>query len=143
MSLREKDETSEVVGWQRKAAWILVIVAVVFWLWFGIGSAMFEPGGWFNWFMHLLIPGGIFIMSAAAAWLWQKVGGILFALEGVIAIGFLVVTLLAGRLNPATIFMMLLTLALPPLLAGILFLVGPKGGEEPSSPQTSNDQDLQ
>jgi hypothetical protein len=109
--------------WQCRGAWILIIVAIVFWLWFGIGSALVEGGGWFNWFMHLLIPGGIFIFSAAVAWRWEKIGAILFTFEGVVATGIIVVALFSRRLYPSTLLMMLITLALPPLIGGILFLV--------------------
>ena len=108
---------------QRNAARILALVTIVFWLWFGIGSALGEDGGWFNWLMHMLIPGGIFILSGLIAWRWQRVGGILFLLEGLVAIGVLVVVSLGGQLAASTIFLMLLTLALPPLMTGVLFLI--------------------
>lgn len=109
--------------WQCRGAWILIIVTIVFWLWFGIGSAVVEGGGWFNWFMHILIPGGIFIFSAVVAWRWERIGAILFTFEGVVATGILVVALVSRRLNPSTLLMMLITLALPPLIGGLLFLV--------------------
>lgn len=109
--------------WQCRGAWILVIVAIVFWLWFGIGSAAVEDAGWFNWLMHILIPGGVFIISAAIAWRWGRIGGVTLIFEGVVAIVFIVLGLLADRLQPSTVFLMLLTLALPPLIAGILFLI--------------------
>ena len=109
--------------WQCRGAWILITVAIVFWLWFGIGSALVEGGGWFDWFMHLLIPGGIFIFSALVAWRRERIGAILFTFEGVVATGILVVALVSSRLSPSTLLMMLLTLALPPLIGGILLLV--------------------
>jgi hypothetical protein len=109
--------------WQCRGAWILIIVAIVFWLWFGIGSALVEGDGWFNWFMHILIPGGIFIFSAVVALRWERIGAILFTFEGVVATGIIVVALVSRRLDPSTLLMMLLTLALPPLIGGILLLV--------------------
>ena len=109
--------------WQCRGAWILIIVAIVFWLWFGIGSAIVEGDGWFNWFMHILIPGGIFIFSAIVALRWERIGAILFTFEGVVATGIIVVALVSRRLVPSTLLMMLLTLALPPLIGGILLLV--------------------
>jgi hypothetical protein len=109
--------------WQCRGAWILVIISIIFWLWFGVGSAMVEADGWFNWLMHLMIPGGIFILSAVVAWRCKAVGGILYALEGVVATAFLTVALLTGRSNPSTLLLMVLTLALPPLIGGILFLI--------------------
>jgi cytochrome bd-type quinol oxidase subunit 1 len=109
--------------WQCRGAWILVIVAIVFWLWFGIGSAISEDDGWFNWLMHLLIPGGVFILSAIVAWRWDRIGGVLFVIEGACATAVVVMGLLADRLLSSTVLLMLLTLALPPLIAGILFLI--------------------
>jgi hypothetical protein len=122
MSWRGEDENTARSPWRRRAAWILVVITIVFWLWFGVGSALVEEGGWFNWMMHMLIPGGVFIFSALIAWRWQLVGGIMFLLEGVVASGFLTVALLSGSLSPSTLLMMFLTLALPPFAAGVLFL---------------------
>lgn len=123
MSRRGEAETLTRSDWGRKAAWILVIISIVFWLWFGIGSALVEAGGWLNWMMHMLIPGGFFIFSALIAWRWQLAGGILFVVEGVVASGLLAVALLGGSLRPSVLLLMLLTLAFPPLVAGVLFLV--------------------
>lgn len=109
--------------WQCRGAWILIIITVVFWLWFGIGSALVEGGGWFNWFMHLLIPGGIFIFSALIAKQWLKIGSIMFICEGVVGTSILVFALVSQRLNTSTLLLMLFTLALPPLIGGILLLI--------------------
>ena len=109
--------------WQCQGAWILIIITIVFWLWFGIGSALVEGGGWFNWFMHLLIPGGIFIFSALIAKQWHKIGSIMFICEGVVGTGILVFALVSQRLITSTLIMMLFTLALPPLIGGILLMI--------------------
>lgn len=121
--------------WQCRGAWILMIIAIVFWLWFGIGSAIVEDDGWFNWLMHILIPGGIFILSAGIAWRWERIGGVVLIVEGIIAIGFLGAALTGGRSNPDALFLMLLTLALPPLLAGVLLLVCTKRGKSARDPR--------
>jgi hypothetical protein len=110
-------------AWQRSTAWILVIIAIVFWLWFGIGSAYVERAGPVNWLMHILVPGGIFMLTALMAWRWEGIGGALFTLEGIVALGFIVRAFLWGRFTTSTLMLMCLTLALPPLLAGILFLL--------------------
>jgi hypothetical protein len=110
-------------SWQCRAAWVFIIISIVFWLWFGIGSAYVEGGGWVNWLMHLLIPGGIFVLSALVAWWRERIGGLLFLVEGVIATGFLTVAAIGGRSEASTLLLMLLTLALPPLISGILMLV--------------------
>jgi len=100
-----------------------MIITIVFWLWFGIGSAYVENAGLFNWLMHILVPGGIFILSTLVAWRWEGIGGALLALEGLAALGFIVRTFLWGRFTASTLLLMCLTLGLPPLAAGILFLL--------------------
>ena len=110
-------------SWQRSMAWVLVIIAIVFWLWFGIGSAYVERAGPLNWLMHILVPGGIFMLTALVAWRWEEIGGALFVLEGIVALGFIVRAFLWGRFTASTLTLMCLTLGLPPLIAGILFLL--------------------
>ncbi len=100
-----------------------MIIAVVFWLWFGIGSAYAERVGPVNWLMHILVPGGIFIMSALVAWRWEGLGGALLVLEGIVALGFIVRAFLWGGFSASTLMLMCLTLGLPPLAAGTLFLL--------------------
>ncbi|TEU22657.1 MAG: hypothetical protein E3J21_00085 [Anaerolineales bacterium] len=112
-------------AWQRSMARILMIIAIVFWLWFGIGigSAYVEGAGPLNWLMHILVPGGIFILSTLVAWRWPGIGGTLLVLEGIAALGFIVRAFLWGRFTTSTLTLMCLTLGLPPLVAGILFLL--------------------
>lgn len=109
--------------WQRSAALVLMIIAIVFWLWFGIGSAYVEKAGPFNWLMHILVPGGIFILSTLVAWRWEKIGGALLVLEGLVALGFIGRAFLWGRFTASSLVLMCLTLGLPPLAAGILLLI--------------------
>jgi hypothetical protein len=100
-----------------------MIMAIVFWLWFGIGSAYVERAGPVNWLMHILVPGGIFVLSTLVAWRWPGIGGALLVLEGIVALGFIVRAFLWGRFTASTLTLMCLTLGLPPLAAGILFLL--------------------
>ena len=100
-----------------------MVIAIVFWLWFGIGSAYAERAGPFNWLMHILVPGGIFILSTLVAWRWEVIGGALLILESFVALGFIVRTFLQGSFTASTLVLMCLTLGFPPLAAGILFLL--------------------
>jgi len=100
-----------------------MIIAIVFWLWFGVGSAYVERAGPVNWLMHILVPGGIFTLSTLVAWRWRGIGGTLLVLEGVVALGFIVRAFLWGRFTTSTLTLMWLTLGFPPLAAGILFLI--------------------
>ena len=120
----------EARDWHRKAAWILVIVTIVFWLWFGIGSALVEGGGWFNWLMHIFFPGGIFIFSALLALRWQRLGGVLLIGLGIFVLVLSMVAFFRNTNGASTTIMMLLTLALPPSTSGILFLVGARKPKE-------------
>jgi hypothetical protein len=108
-------------GWYKRAAAILVIIAVVFWLWFGIGSAVVMQGTAFDWFMYLMMPGGIFIISALIAWRWSRVGGMILALEGLLALVFVIRAYTIGNYDASTFILMILTLCLPPLISGFLF----------------------
>jgi predicted anti-sigma-YlaC factor YlaD len=109
--------------WQRSSALVLMIIAIVFWLWFGIGSAYVEKMGPSNRLMHSVVPGGIFILSTLVALRWDGIGGVLLVLEGLVALGFIVRAFLWGSFTASTLVLMCLTLGLPPLVAGILFLI--------------------
>ena len=110
-------------AWQRSTARVLMIIAIVFWLWFGIGSTYVDRAGPFNWLVHILLPGGMFILSTLVAWRWEGIGGALLVLEGFVALGFIVRAFLWGSFTASTLTLMCLTLGLPPLAAGILFLL--------------------
>lgn len=112
-------------AWQRSTARVLMIIAIAFWLWFGIGSAYVERARPLNWLMHTPVPGGIFILSLSTlvAWRCEGIGGALLALEGIAALGFIVRAFLLGSFTTSTLLLMCLTLGLPPLAAGILFLI--------------------
>jgi len=110
---------------QRSTARVLMIITIVFWLWFGIGSAYAERASLLNWLMHTPVPGGTFILSLSTlvAWRWEGIGGTLLALEGIVALGFITGAFLWGSFTASTLVLMWLTLGFPPLAAGILFLI--------------------
>jgi hypothetical protein len=106
----------------RVASKVLMGVTIVFWLWFGIGSAAGEGLGWVNWLLHVLVPAGLFVLSTLAAFRRAGIGGTLLTLEGVLATAFVVRSFDAGRSRPSTMALMVLSLTFPPLAAGVLFL---------------------
>jgi hypothetical protein len=110
-------------SWLRRTALVLVVIAIVFWLWFGIGSVIVTQGTAFDWFMHLMMPGGIFIFSALIAWRWFRLGGIILILEGLLALIFVIIAFVSGNYDLSTFILMILTLCLPPLVSGILFTI--------------------
>jgi len=64
-------------NWMIYAARTLAVVWAVFWLWFGIASGIGEQEGFTNALVHIIVPGGIAILTALAAWRWPMTGGIL------------------------------------------------------------------
>jgi hypothetical protein len=113
----------EQYAWRRTTARFLMIIAMVFWLWFGIGSSCAGGTGPLARLIYMPVPGGIFILSMLVAWRWEGIGGALLALEGIVALGFITGAFLWGSFTASTLVLMCLTLGLPPLVAGILFLI--------------------
>jgi len=111
------------VHWARPAAWTIILLATGFWLWFGIASAAGEGLGAGNWVAHIVGPGGILLATAAIAWRWPAAGATLLILEGlVVAVGY---PLMVNQRFPiTTIVFVLLTMAVPPIAAGGLMLLG-------------------
>ena len=109
--------------WARPAAWTIILLVTGFWLWFGIASAASEGLGAGNWLAHIVGPGAILLATAAIAWRSPSAGGALLMLEGVVvAIGY---PMMVNRRFPlTTTLFVLVTLAVPPIVAGGLLLIG-------------------
>jgi hypothetical protein len=120
--VRKGDMTKVRPAWRRTTARFLMVVSVVFWLWFGIGSTYVGGPGPLARLMHMPLPGGLIVLSILVAWRWEVIGGVLLVLEGLLALGSIVRGLVQGTLTTSSLTLMCLTLALPPLAAGILFL---------------------
>jgi hypothetical protein len=107
----------------RLIARVLSLLWAAFWVWFGVASGIGEGLTAAGTLMHTAAPGLIFLGSALLAWRVELVGGI-----GLIAEGLLVCVaypvMASGRFPPQTIFFVLLTMGAPPLIAGLLFLLG-------------------
>jgi hypothetical protein len=109
--------------WARPAAWTIILLVTGFWLWFGIASAASEDLGAGNWVAHVVGPGAILLATAAIAWRWPVAGAALLVLEGlVVAVGYPL--MVNDRFPLTTIVFVLLTMAAPPIVAGVLLLVG-------------------
>lgn len=103
------------------SARVLAVSWALFWTWFGFGSGIAEgltPGGVV---IHTAVPGLFFALLVVVAWRWKTTGGILLVLAGLFV--FVVYPILFHRLPSLTIFLTLLTMAVPPLVAGILLLM--------------------
>lgn len=121
----------------RKFALIFALVWAVWWLYFGIasGSAAGSADNLIN-----AIPGLIFFVSAYIAWRWQKPGGIILLVEGLILL-FGYPRLAHDRISAGVIFLVVLMLALPALLSGFLLLINKpkkKDGKKRNAGKTEN-----
>ena len=78
-------------------------------------------GGGSNIIFYLIFPTLIFAILLYVVWRWEQVGSIIMIILGlVVAVGY---PLAYGRRFPvATIIFIELTMALPPLLAGLLLI---------------------
>jgi hypothetical protein len=118
------------VAWRRtipprnteRVAWVLIVFAAVFWLWFGIASAIGEHLGPANALLHVLVPGGTFAIIGVLARRWRTPAAIaLIAIGTFVAIAYPLVYI--EFFTASTVALVVATMAVPPLVAGILLLV--------------------
>ncbi len=100
----------------RLLAQTITLVWAAFWVFFVVASAMAEPAGPGY---HALVMVGLFAGSALLAFFRDRIGGVLLVLEGV---ALCVANFTYLHNPPTTRLFLLLTLVLPPLLAGLLLL---------------------
>ena len=100
--------------WMRYIAVGLALIWAVCWTFFGLVSGAGEglKGVLTN--IPNTLPGLVFLVSTAIAWRWEAIGGVALLMCGLFALFFFHI----GK-NP----FLLLTMVLPPLVAGFLFLV--------------------
>jgi hypothetical protein len=110
------------LDWTVVIARTLAILWSLFWVWFGIASAIFEQLDTAGRILHVAVPGLFFVVLVLIVWRWEALGGGLLLLAGA-AICVAYPLLFGPRFAWPVVAMVLLTMALPPLLAGVLFLV--------------------
>ena len=104
-----------------RIAWALALGVVALWVWFGAASAFSERLGWGNAVAHLLVPGGVFAGITAIAWRWRFAGALLMIAAG--GAIFIAYPIAFGEFFPtSTIVLVLVTMAAPPVAAGVLLL---------------------
>lgn len=102
-----------------------------FWLWFGIASGIGERLDTAGVLLHALVPGGLAMLAALTAWRNPVAGGWLLIAESLAVLALMA----TGGLHPVNVWVtvvLALTLALPPLVSGILFLAAGKTSGTPS-----------
>lgn len=111
---------NDLTKWTRYIARTIALTWALWWIFFGLASSYIEKMNFIGTLVHMAVPGFIFLISAAIAWIWESVGGIILILEGlIILIGYPL--LYYNRLSTQTIVFTLLILALPALIAGFCF----------------------
>ncbi len=103
----------------RRIAHALMILWTSWWIFFGFSSGLSEgmtPSGVL---LHGALPGLIFLITTIIVWRWETFGGKLLLYEGVLILAIFP-AIAAGSISFSGILFVILTMALPPLLAGIL-----------------------
>jgi hypothetical protein len=105
-----------------RIAWVLIVFVAVFWLWFGIATAIGERLGAANAVFHVLVPGGTFAIIGLLAWRWRTPAAIaLIVIGAFVAIAYPMVYV--EFFNASAVALVVATMAVPPLVAGILLLL--------------------
>ncbi len=106
------------LGWTAR---ILALAVAVFWLWWGVGSAYVEGFSWFSLLAHSA-PGLLILIATLVAWRWEGIGGSLLVGVALLVTAFLLWAILFRGGYRQMVAIVWSTMALPPLVAGLLFL---------------------
>ena len=120
------EQTKEPTGkwnkkWMRYVAGALALVWAGFWSFFGLASGIGEGLSLSRVLAHATMPGLIFLASSVVAWRTHVIGAVVLLIEGLaVLIAYPVMTY--HDFPFSTIVFVLLTMAVPPLVAGFLFI---------------------
>jgi hypothetical protein len=112
--------------WFRNIAGTIIVISGGYWSFHGLTSGLSVGLGFGGILFHTAVPGLIFLFSAAVAWCWKVIGGVMLVIEGLVAFFIYSAYLSEWGISPDSIFVMLrlvLTTALPPLVSGCLFIL--------------------
>lgn len=107
--------------WVKRVARILAVVWAGWWVLFGLFSGISEGLSPVETLINTAVPGLIFLAIVLIAWKWQDLGGVLLLLAGMFVL-VLYPILTYARLSPGSVLAVLATMALPPIVAGVLCL---------------------
>ncbi len=99
---------------------VLTLAWAAFWLWFGMGWAVHEHLPWYRIALSAFQPGLLFFALAAIGWIYPRWGGALLVLVGFALASWYGIYF--GHMPTATKLFVLATIALPPLVSGLLLL---------------------
>jgi len=109
------------LNWPLFVTRILMILWAGFWTWFGLASGIAERLQPIGVLIHTAVPGLFFGLLVLIAWRWPTAGGFVLLAAGVaVSIAYLI---MFSRVPAATRNFVLLTMAVPPLVCGVLLLL--------------------
>ena len=117
---------NRVPEWFRNIAGTIILITGGYWSFHALTSGLSMGLGLGGVLFHIAVPGLIFLFSAAVAWCWRVIGGVVLVIEGLIAFFIYCAYLLEWGISLDSIFVMLrlvLTTALPPFVSGCLFIL--------------------
>ncbi len=103
----------------RKIARVLTMLWASGWILFGLSSGLYEGMTLRGVLLHTALPGLVFLLTTIVAWRWEVIGGKLLMFEGLLILVIFPV-IAAGSIPFSGILFVILTMALPPLVAGFL-----------------------
>ena len=106
----------------RFIARLVILIWVGFWGFFLVGSLLSESFQTTD-FIPMAIYLLFFVIPVFIAWRWEKIGGILFLLEGLIALIGYPFLAMGASYSILEVLIYFLTIAFPPLIAGLLFFI--------------------
>ena len=121
MTYDKMKTSTKVLIWTARILFILVILLISL---FALDSFSPERSFWQNTaaFLVHLIPSIILLAVLIIAWKWEKIGGIIVVFVGLAAGIFLFIFNYKRNHSVATSIYVTLTIAMPLVLAGILFI---------------------
>jgi hypothetical protein len=133
-----QDAKERRVKWLRYAARILGVLWALFytlvgWSWYSMY--------WYDYFrftmaLIFLVVAFVAWVSIAIAWRWEGIGGVLLLVEGLL-ISLLSLWPLTHEPGALVALAVLVALAMPPLIIGILFLVSWRKSRTPARPKAT------
>ena len=113
--------TSSAPQWVRNTARIIALVWAGWWVFFGVASGVGEGLDLLGVLIHTAVPGLVFLGLAVLAWFREEIGGGLLVITSLLII-VLYPVMAGSAFTLSAMIMTLILLALPPMIAGILFL---------------------
>ena len=121
--MARKDSLSqERVKRLRYAGRILALVWAVGWTIYGLVTGISQGEFPFEAFMHVAVPGLIFLIGSLIAWFWEWVGGVLIIFASLVAILWYA-NFAPEWISPGAYVTVMLLLAAPPVAAVVCFMV--------------------